>query len=175
MIVTGLGSVSLLGLSCTNPNIAGMSTTFALAGLVGQCTFSLLFSQSFDDAGYHTVWGVTPALHSPLMSVTNAISGTTAAGALCLMGGGLMPQNSYQTMALLATFISSVNIGGGFLVTKRMLDMFKRKGSSTHGEHFNNWHSDDPPEHNYLYSIPAAVFLGGYAYGLHTVCDDFQA
>ncbi|UMM41946.1 hypothetical protein L5515_017975 [Caenorhabditis briggsae] len=137
MLTSGLGSVSLLGIAGTNPNIASMSTTFALSGLVG----------------YHTVWGVTPALHSPLMSVTNAISGTTAAGALCLMGGGLMPQNSAQTMALLATFISSVNIGGGFLVTKRMLDMFKRK--------------DDPPEHNYLYSIPAAVFLGGYGYGLY--------
>ncbi|ULT82647.1 hypothetical protein L3Y34_012116 [Caenorhabditis briggsae] len=137
MLTSGLGSVSLLGIAGTNPNIASMSTTFALSGLVG----------------YHTVWGVTPALHSPLMSVTNAISGTTAAGALCLMGDGLMPQNSAQTMALLATFISSVNIGGGFLVTKRMLDMFKRK--------------DDPPEHNYLYSIPAAVFLGGYGYGLY--------
>ncbi|EGT43161.1 CBN-NNT-1 protein [Caenorhabditis brenneri] len=138
LLTSGLGSVSLLGLAGTNPQIASMSSTFALAGLVG----------------YHTVWGVTPALHSPLMSVTNAISGTTAAGALCLMGGGLMPQNSAQAMALAATFISSVNIGGGFLVTKRMLDMFKRK--------------DDPPEHNYLFTIPASVFLGGYGYGLYT-------
>uniref|UniRef100_A0A8R1HT93 proton-translocating NAD(P)(+) transhydrogenase n=1 Tax=Caenorhabditis japonica TaxID=281687 RepID=A0A8R1HT93_CAEJA len=138
LLTSGLGSMSLLGLTSTNPQMAAMTTTFGLAGLVG----------------YHTVWGVTPALHSPLMSVTNAISGTTAAGALCLMGGGLVPQNSYQAMAFLATFISSVNIGGGFLVTKRMLDMFKRK--------------DDPPEHNYLYTIPAAVFLGGYGYGLYT-------
>ncbi|PAV83895.1 hypothetical protein WR25_25294 [Diploscapter pachys] len=115
-----------------------MTTTFALAGI----------------AGYHTVWGVTPALHSPLMSVTNAISGTTTAGALCLMGGGLFPSNSAQALALFSAFISSVNIGGGFLVTKRMLDMFKRKG--------------DPPEHNYLYAVPAAVFLSGYGYGLAT-------
>ncbi|CAI5454974.1 unnamed protein product [Caenorhabditis angaria] len=138
MLTSGLGTVSLLGLTSSNPQITAMSTTFALSGIVG----------------YHTVWGVTPALHSPLMSVTNAISGTTAAGALCLMGGGLYPQNSYQAMAFLATFISSVNIGGGFLVTKRMLDMFKRR--------------DDPPEHNYLYAIPATVFFGGYGYGILT-------
>lgn len=57
-----------------------MMTTFALAGMVG----------------YHTVWGVTPALHSPLMSVTNAISGITAAGALILMGGGYYPETTPQ-------------------------------------------------------------------------------
>lgn len=76
--------------------------------------------------GYHTVWGVTPALHSPLMSVTNAVSGITAAGALHLIGGGYMPQNLAQSLALFAAFISSINIGGGFTITKRMLDMFKR-------------------------------------------------
>ncbi|CAD6197194.1 unnamed protein product [Caenorhabditis auriculariae] len=135
-LTSGLGTLTLLGLTCPNLQFANMSTTFALAGIVG----------------YHTVWGVTPALHSPLMSVTNAISGTTAAGALCLMGGGLVPASPAQTLALSAAFISSINIGGGFLVTKRMLDMFKRK--------------DDPPEYNFLYAIPATVFLGGYAYGL---------
>jgi len=60
------------------------------------------------------------------MSVTNAISGITAAGALCLMGGGLTPQTPAQTLALGAAFVSSINIGGGFTITKRMLDMFKR-------------------------------------------------
>ncbi|VDM85331.1 unnamed protein product [Strongylus vulgaris] len=98
LITAGLGSLPVLGVALPNLDFAAMTTTFALAGLVG----------------YHTVWEVTPALHSPLMSVTNAISGTTAAGALCLMGG-------------------------------------------------------DPPEYNYMYAIPAAVFLGGYYYGLHTV------
>ena len=76
--------------------------------------------------GYHTVWGVTPALHSPLMSVTNAISGITAAGGMILMGGGYYPTNSVQAMAAAAAFISSINIGGGFVITQRMLDMFKR-------------------------------------------------
>lgn len=72
------------------------------------------------------MWGVTPALHSPLMSVTNAISGITAVGGLVLMGGGMMPSTVPQTMAALATLVSAVNIGGGFLVTQRMLNMFKR-------------------------------------------------
>lgn len=76
--------------------------------------------------GYHTVWGVTPALHSPLMSVTNAISGITAVGGLMLMGGGLVPATTPHAMAALATLVSAVNIGGGFLVTQRMLNMFKR-------------------------------------------------
>ena len=78
--------------------------------------------------GYHTVWGVTPALHSPLMSVTNAISGITAVGGMLLMGGSYYPDNTVHTLAALAAFISSINIGGGFLVTQRMLDMFKRPG-----------------------------------------------
>lgn len=85
---------------------------------------SRLFLFSF--AGYHTVWGVTPALHSPLMSVTNAISGITAVGGMLLMGGGYMPTNTAQALASTAAFISCINIGGGFLVTQRMLDMFKR-------------------------------------------------
>ncbi|GMT32860.1 hypothetical protein PFISCL1PPCAC_24157 [Pristionchus fissidentatus] len=135
-ITGGLGTLSLIGLGCPNPAFAQMMTTFALSGIVG----------------YHTVWGVTPALHSPLMSVTNAISGITAAGALCLMGGGLVPSSTAQSLALGAAFISSINIGGGFLVTKRMLDMFRRP--------------TDPPDYNYLYGLPAAVFLGGYGYGL---------
>ncbi|CAI4233118.1 unnamed protein product [Auanema sp. JU1783] len=128
----GLGGLSVLSMSCQNPSLAHMSSTFALAGV----------------AGYHTVWGVTHALHSPLMSVTNAISGTTAAGALCLMGGGYFPSTAPHYLAFGSAFISSINIGGGFLVTKRMLDMFKRK--------------DDPPEYNYLYALPAAVFISGY-------------
>lgn len=49
--------------------------------------------------GYHTVWGVTPALHSPLMSVTNAVSGITAVGGLLLMGGGMFPSSTVQACA----------------------------------------------------------------------------
>lgn len=134
MYTAGLGSALGLGMASPNPAFTSMVTVFGLAGIVG----------------YHTVWGVTPALHSPLMSVTNAISGITAVGGLLLMGGGYYPDNTVHTLAALAAFISSINIGGGFLVTQRMLDMFKRP--------------DDPPEYNKLYAIPALAFLSGYGY-----------
>ncbi|KAM9409860.1 NAD(P) transhydrogenase, mitochondrial [Pholidichthys leucotaenia] len=128
------GVSTCLALGTISPNAAftQMVTTFGLAGIVG----------------YHTVWGVTPALHSPLMSVTNAISGLTAVGGLVLMGGGLTPSTLPESLALAAAFVSSINIAGGFLITQRMLDMFKRP--------------TDPPEYNYLYLLPGAVFVGGY-------------
>jgi proton-translocating NAD(P)+ transhydrogenase len=105
-------------------------------------------------SGYQTVWGVAPALHSPLMSVTNAISGVTAIGGMLLMGGGALPSNASQALAASAMFLSSINIAGGFLVTRRMLDMFKRP--------------EDPPDYGYLYAIPAATLLGGYGASLLT-------
>jgi len=77
--------------------------------------------------GYFSVWGVAPALHTPLMSITSAISGITAVGGLLIMGGGYFPSTFPQALASIAVLISSVNIAGGFVVTKRMLDMFKRK------------------------------------------------
>ncbi|XP_029650306.1 NAD(P) transhydrogenase, mitochondrial [Octopus sinensis] len=132
MYTAGLSSIIGLGIASPNPAFTTMVTTFGLSGIVG----------------YHTVWGVTPALHSPLMSVTNAISGITAVGGMLLMGGGYMPSTTSQALASTAAFISCINIGGGFLVTQRMLDMFKRP--------------TDPPEFNYLYGIPAAAFLSGY-------------
>ncbi|KAB7497775.1 NAD(P) transhydrogenase, mitochondrial [Armadillidium nasatum] len=132
MYTAGLGGLMSLGVGSPNPAITQMMTTFSLAGIVG----------------YHTVWSVTPALHSPLMSVTNAISGITAVGGLVLMGGGYYPTNIVEALAGTAAFISFINIFGGFIVTQRMLDMFKRP--------------TDPPEHNYLYGIPGAAFLGGY-------------
>ena len=70
---------------------------------------------------------VTPALHSPLMSVTNAISGLTAVGGLVTMGGGLVPVTLAHWLAAVAVFVSMINIGGGFVMTNRMLGMFKRK------------------------------------------------
>ncbi|ENN75183.1 hypothetical protein YQE_08195, partial [Dendroctonus ponderosae] len=102
----GVGGLVGLGAISPNPQFTSMLTVLGLSGIVG----------------YHTVWGVTPALHSPLMSAL-------AAG---------------------AAFVSFINVFGGFLVTKRMLDMFRRPG--------------DPPDYNILYGIPAAVFLGGYGY-----------
>ncbi|KAL3282797.1 hypothetical protein HHI36_005963 [Cryptolaemus montrouzieri] len=130
------GISGILGLGVVSPNAAftSMLTTLGLSGIVG----------------YHTVWGVTPALHSPLMSVTNAISGITAVGGLLLMNGTYYPTNSVEALAATAAFVSFINVFGGFLVTKRMLDMFRRP--------------EDPPEYNYLYGIPAAAFLAAYGW-----------
>merc|ERR1719510_1928172 len=76
-------------------------------------------------AGYQVVWGVAHALHTPLMSVTNAISGTTAIGGLMVMGSDL---TSVNVLAGLAVGVSAVNIVGGFVVSQRMLDLFKKPG-----------------------------------------------
>ena len=75
--------------------------------------------------GYHVVWRVTPALHSPLMAVTNAISSVIIVGALIAAGTGMAGFS--ETMGFIAIALASVNIFGGFLVTHRMLSMFKKK------------------------------------------------
>merc|ERR1712226_1110935 len=132
----GLATIDALGVGAPNPAFTGMSTIFGLSVI----------------CGYHTVWSVVPALHSPLMSVTNAISGITAVGGLMLMGGGYYPTNTVEGLAASAAFISFINVFGGFIVTGRMLDMFKRP--------------TDPPEYNYLYGIPAGAFMASYAYAV---------
>jgi NAD(P) transhydrogenase len=105
LAVTGAGA-SLLGMGAGVPgNLLG---TFTLAGA----------------AGYQVVWGVKHALHTPLMSVTNAISGATAFGGMMLLNTTGTP----LVLASVATAASAVNIAGGFLVTQRMLDLFKRPG-----------------------------------------------
>jgi NAD(P) transhydrogenase len=101
------GAGTILGLGAgVPPHVLG---TFTLAGA----------------AGYQVVWGVKHALHTPLMSVTNAISGATAFGGMILL-----PTTGGATwgLAALATTASSINIFGGFVVTQRMLDLFKRPG-----------------------------------------------
>ncbi|MBM4364573.1 MAG: NAD(P) transhydrogenase subunit alpha [Deltaproteobacteria bacterium] len=75
--------------------------------------------------GYQVVWKVTPALHTPLMSVTNAISGIIVVGAMLSLSPEL---SSAQTiLAAIAIFVASINVAGGFLVTQRMLGMFRKK------------------------------------------------
>lgn len=76
--------------------------------------------------GYYVVWRVTPALHSPLMAVTNAVSSVIIVGALIAAGPAHFSFS--QFMGFLAVILASVNIFGGFLVTQRMLSMFKKKG-----------------------------------------------
>jgi H+-translocating NAD(P) transhydrogenase subunit alpha len=75
--------------------------------------------------GYHVVWTVTPALHTPLMAVTNAISAIIIVGAMLAAALTVTPLG--KVMGVAAVALAAVNVFGGFLVTRRMLDMFKKK------------------------------------------------
>ncbi len=75
--------------------------------------------------GYHVVWTVTPALHTPLMAVTNAISAIVIVGAM--LAAALTETPLAKGMGVVAVALAAVNIFGGFLVTRRMLEMFKKK------------------------------------------------
>jgi len=126
-VTAGMGTVVALG-KVTGPLFMANFFTFGLAGLIG----------------YRVVWGVAPALHSPLMSVTNAISGgclrsavlvllkaysvilgMVGIGGLFVMGGGYLPGTASQVLGAVSVLLASVNVAGGFVITKRMLDMFK--------------------------------------------------
>ena len=115
------------------PALLATTTTFAVSVLVG----------------YQVVWGVVPALHSPLMAVTNAISGLVIIGGLAVLGSPGATLASFNPavigMATLAVVLSSVNIAGGFNITYKMLKMFRR--------------DSDPNEYNQLYFAPAGAFL----------------
>ena len=80
--------------------------------------------------GYFVVWSVTPALHTPLMSETNAISSVIVVGALLSVGVAAVDSGSMvaRVVGFVALILASVNIFGGFLVTERMLAMYKKKG-----------------------------------------------
>lgn len=128
----GLLGVSCLGMGYVAPDAAfsPMFTTFALSNVIG----------------VQAVLGVAHSLHSPLMAVTNAISGTTALGGLHLMAHS--NSATVTSIGALATGLSTINIAGGFIVTTKMLDMFKRP--------------DDPPEFYHYYGAPAAGVIGLY-------------
>ena len=79
--------------------------------------------------GYYVVWSVTPALHSPLMGVTNAISSVIIVGAI--LAAGPTDFDTSKIFGLIAVILASVNIFGGFIVTYRMLSMFKKKPKAT--------------------------------------------
>lgn len=130
-ITGGMASALVLG-KLTGPAFMSNAFTFGLASLIG----------------YRVVWGVSPALHSPLMSVTNAISGMVGIGGFFVMGGGYLPETIPQAFGAVSVLLAFVNVAGGFVLTKRMLDMFKRP--------------TDPPEYPWLYAIPGLVFGGGY-------------
>lgn len=132
-------SVLAFGCIAPNPAFSSMFTTFALSNVIG----------------VQVVLGVSHALHSPLMAVTNAISGTTALGGMHLLAHSTSP--AATLLGATATTLSTVNIVGGFIVTTKMLDMFKRP--------------TDPPEYYHLYGIPTAAALG--LYGAGTMSGNF--
>ena len=111
--------------------IAGFSQTAFAAGVdhVDPSIYRLMVFAMAIFVGYYVVWSVTPALHTPLMSVTNAISSVIVVGALLAVGVPLITGGSYlaKLFGLLAQIMASVNIFGGFLVTQRMLAMYKKK------------------------------------------------
>ncbi len=77
--------------------------------------------------GYHVIWGVTPALHTPLMAVTNAISAIVVVGSIFVAGSGSNSIGILEIVGFLAVVLATINIFGGFVVTNRMLSMFKKK------------------------------------------------
>lgn len=137
--IASLAAAALIafGLTTDSQDSVMLLGTFALAGL----------------AGYQVVWGVAPALHSPLMAVTNAISGMTAVGGMLLLShhtnnenGGLIPDSPAHWLGALATVLSFINISGGFLVSGKMLDLFRRP--------------TDPEDYFGLYAIPSVLLVG---------------
>ena len=107
-------------------SVAAMIVLLVIVGLFLPPTFTtqlMVFALSVV-LGYNSIWNVTPSLHTPLMSVTNAISGVVVLGA---MFQAVDPVNSISFwVSLVAIIFAAINIGGGFYVTRRMLDMFKK-------------------------------------------------
>jgi NAD(P) transhydrogenase subunit alpha len=103
----------------------------ASSGAVDPFVFRLSIFVLAIFVGYYVVWSVTPALHTPLMSVTNAISSVIVVGALLAVGVPLVANDAgpvwARALGFIALIFASVNIFGGFLVTQRMLGMFQRK------------------------------------------------
>ena len=88
--------------------------------------------------GYYVVWSVTPALHTPLMAVTNAISAIVIVGAM--LAAALTETTLGKSMGVLAVALAAVNVFGGFLVTRRMLEMFKKKEKKVTTEEIGRAH-----------------------------------
>ncbi|MGH6922901.1 MAG: NAD(P) transhydrogenase subunit alpha [Propylenella sp.] len=108
--------------------VAGIVSA-ATGGAIDPFVFRLSIFVLAIFVGYYVVWSVTPALHTPLMSVTNAISSVIVVGALLAVGVPLVAEGTglARLFGFLALMLASVNIFGGFLVTQRMLGMYKRR------------------------------------------------
>lgn len=110
-----------------NEAVAQVADVAAHAGGIPFVTVFTVFVLAIF-VGYYVVWSVTPALHTPLMAVTNAVSGIIVVGAMLQtveIGGETITLTS--ALGAIAVLLASINIFGGFAVTERMLDMFKKK------------------------------------------------
>jgi proton-translocating NAD(P)+ transhydrogenase subunit alpha len=96
-----------------------------MTGMVDPNVINLIVFVLAVFVGYHVIWNVTPALHTPLMSVTNAISSVIIVGAILAAGPAEIDFGS--ALGAVAVGLASVNVAGGFLVTRRMLEMFRKK------------------------------------------------
>jgi H+-translocating NAD(P) transhydrogenase subunit alpha len=110
--------------------VAGGGVVAAATGAVDPVIFQFAIFVMAIFVGYYVVWSVTPALHTPLMSVTNAISSVIVVGAVLAVGVNLASEGSSMArgFGFIGLVLASVNIFGGFLVTQRMLAMYKKKG-----------------------------------------------
>jgi len=115
----------------TATDAGAIVTHAATGGAIDPFVFRLSIFVLAVFVGYYVVWSVTPALHTPLMSVTNAISSVIVVGALLAVGVSLVGNDAgpiwSRAFGFVALIFASVNIFGGFLVTQRMLSMFQRK------------------------------------------------
>src|SRR5690606_24417846 len=119
-------------------DVAAAVAHAAIGGAIDPFTFRLAIFVRAIFVGYFVVWSVTPALHTPLMSVTNAISSVIVVGALLAVGVQLAADGNWVSKAFgfIALVFASVNIFGGFLVTQRMLAMYKKKGCANDFVHY---------------------------------------
>jgi H+-translocating NAD(P) transhydrogenase subunit alpha len=110
---------------------SGASASEGIGGAASPFVYQLMVFAMAIFVGYYVAWSVTPALHTPLMSVTNAISSVIVVGALLAVGLNLVTSGTTlaKVFGFLALVMASVNIFGGFLVTQRMLAMYKKKDS----------------------------------------------
>ena len=107
------------------PETSGLAAHMLSGGAVDPFVFQLAIFVMAIFVGYYVVWSVTPALHTPLMAVTNAISSVIVVGALLAVG--ISASGLATGFGFVALCLASVNIFGGFLVTQRMLAMYKKK------------------------------------------------
>ncbi|PZO01153.1 MAG: NAD synthetase [Hyphomicrobiales bacterium] len=120
-------------LAAQHADSLAVGASAATGGFVDPTVFRLAIFVLAVFVGYYVVWSVTPALHTPLMSVTNAISSVIVVGALLAVGVEAVPALGdgpvwAKIFGFVALVLASVNIFGGFLVTERMLSMYKKKG-----------------------------------------------